>query len=137
MTTRQPSGNSRNKGKSTGPTGSVGFGRPPIEHQFQPGNKGRVKGSRNKLGEAFIEDLQAAWEKHGMAAIEATIKNQPAQFLKVIVRVLPKDLNLHVNPYDSMTDEQLIARLRVLREQVGDLDTLPQRRTSTVGLTKQ
>jgi hypothetical protein len=42
------------------------------------------------LGEAFIEDLYAAWEKHGMAAIEATIKNQPAQFLKVIARVLPR-----------------------------------------------
>ena len=45
--------------------------------------------------------------------------------------------NLHVNPYDSMTDEQLIARLRVLREQVGDLDTLPQLRISTAGPTKQ
>jgi hypothetical protein len=47
------------------------------------------------------------------------------------------DLNLHVNPYDNMTDEQLIPRLRVLREQIGDLDTLPQRRLSTVGPTKQ
>jgi hypothetical protein len=110
---------------------------PPVQHQFKPGNPGRPKGSRNKLGEAFIEDLYAAWEKHGMTAIEATIKNQPAQFLKVIVRVLPKDLNLHVSPYDNMTDEQLIARLRVLREQVGDLDTLPQRRLSTAGPTKQ
>jgi hypothetical protein len=63
-----------------------------------------------------------------MAAIEATIKNQPAQFLKVIVRMLPKDLNLNISPYENMTDEQLIARLRVLREQVGDLDTLAQRR---------
>jgi hypothetical protein len=36
-----------------------------------------------------------------------------------------------------MTDEQLIPRLRVLREQIGDLDTLPQRRLSTVGPTKQ
>jgi hypothetical protein len=69
--------------------------------------------------------LYAAWEKHGMAAIEATIKNRPAQFLKMVARVLPKDMNLHVNPYDNVTDEQLIARLRVLREQVGDLDTLP------------
>lgn len=28
---------------------------PPIEHQFKPGNPGRPKGSRNKLGEAFLE----------------------------------------------------------------------------------
>jgi hypothetical protein len=129
MTVSVPAGN----GKKTG------YKSPPVEHQFKPGHSGpgRPKGCRNKLGEAFIEDLYAAWEKHGMAAIKATIKNQPAQFLKVIVRVLPKDLNLHVSPYDNMTDEQLIARLRVLREQVGDLDTLPQRRISMAGPTKQ
>jgi hypothetical protein len=121
---------SRNNGEKTGKR------MPPVEHRFQPGNPGRPKGSRNKLGEAFIEDLHAAWQKHGMAAIEATIKNQPAQFLKVIVRVVPKDLNLHVSPYDNMTDEQLMERLRGLREQVGDLDTLPQRQISTAGPTR-
>ena len=63
---------SRNNGEKTGKR------KPPLEHQFKPGNPGRPKGSRNKLGEAFIEDLHAAWEKHGMAAIEATIKNHPA-----------------------------------------------------------
>ena len=62
---------SRNNGEKTGKR------MPPVEHQFKPGNPGRPKGSRNKLGEAFIEDLHIAWEKHGMAAIEATIKNQP------------------------------------------------------------
>ena len=98
---------SRNDGEKTGNR------MPPVEHQFKPGNPGRPKGSRNKLGEAFIEDLHIAWEKHGMAAIEATIKNHPAQFLKVIAQVLPKDMNLHINPYDHMTDEQIMERLRV------------------------
>ena len=56
-----------------------------------------------------------------MAAIEATIKNTPAQFLKVIAQVLPKDMNLHVNPYDNMTDEQIMERLRVIEEQTGPL----------------
>ena len=51
-------------------------------------------------------------EKHGMAAIEATIKNHPAQFLKVIAQVLPKDLNLNINPYAGMSDEQLTARIK-------------------------
>ena len=100
MSTEPPAGHSLNKGKSEG---SVGYGRPPVEHQFKPGQGGRVKGSRNKLGEAFIEDLHAAWEKHGMAAIEATIKNHPAQFRKVVAQVLPKDMHLYINPYDHMT----------------------------------
>ena len=29
----------------------VGYGKPPIEHRFKPGEGGRKKGSRNKLGE--------------------------------------------------------------------------------------
>jgi hypothetical protein len=114
---------SRNNGEKTGKR------MPPAEHQFKPGNPGRPKGSRNKLGEAFIEDLHIAWEKHGMAAIEATIKNHPAQFLKVIAQVLPKDMNLHVNPYDQMTDEQIMERLRVIENQTGPL--------LRAGLTKQ
>jgi hypothetical protein len=120
MTTEQPNGNSPTKGKSKGP---VGYGKPPVEHQFKPGQGGRVKGSRNKLGEAFIEDLHAAWEKHGMAAIEATIKNHPAQFLKVIAMLMPKDLNLHINPYANMSDEQITARLKVVTGLLSDQST--------------
>ena len=37
--------------------------------QFLPGQsgnpKGRVRGSRNKLGEAFFNDLYAEWLEHG------------------------------------------------------------------------
>jgi len=108
---------SRNNGTKTGP------GSPPVEHQFKPGNPGRPKGSRNKLGEAFIEDLHIAWEKHGMAAIEATIKNHPAQFLKVIAMLMPKDLNLHINPYSTMTDAQITARLKVVTGLLSDQST--------------
>jgi len=96
---------------------------PPAEHRFKPGNPGRPKGSRNRLGEAFIEDLQIAWEKHGMAAIEATIKNHPAQFLKIIAMLMPKDLNLHINPYSNMTDAQITARLKVVTGLLSDQST--------------
>jgi hypothetical protein len=108
---------SRNNGTKTGP------GSPPVEHKFKPGNPGRPKGSRNKLGEAFIADLHIAWEKHGMAAIEATIKNHPAQFLKVIAMLMPKDLNLHINPYSTMTDAQITARLKVVTGLLSDQST--------------
>src|SRR5262245_36762420 len=55
---------SRNNGKSTG------YGKPPVEHQFKPGNPGRPKGSRNKLGEAFIQALAEDFERHGAEVIE-------------------------------------------------------------------
>jgi hypothetical protein len=44
----------RNNERKTGP------GNPPVEHRFKPGNPGRPKGSRNKLGEDFIQALAAA-----------------------------------------------------------------------------
>ena len=47
-----------------------------------------------------------------MAAIEATIKTSPAAFLKVVAMLMPKDMNLHINPYANMSDEQITARLK-------------------------
>ncbi|HAH11511.1 MAG TPA: hypothetical protein DCL48_15565, partial [Alphaproteobacteria bacterium] len=38
-------------------TGQKRGGTPPVEHQFKPGNPGRPKGARNKLGEAFLSDM--------------------------------------------------------------------------------
>ncbi len=35
-------------------------------------------------------------------------------YLKVVASILPKDLNVNFNPADSMTDEQLIERIRSL-----------------------
>ena len=99
---------SRDNGKKTGP------GCPPIEHQFKPGNPGRPKGARNKLGEAFIEDMLADWEANGPAAIREVREKKPDAYLKVVASILPKDLNVNINQTDHMTDEQLVERIRSL-----------------------
>ncbi len=100
--------NPRNNGKKTG------RGNPPVEHQFKPGNPGRPKGARNKLGEMFIEDVLAAWESKGAAAIHTVIEKRPQDFLKVVASLLPKDLNVNINQIGEMTDEQLLDRIRKL-----------------------
>ncbi|SDP08860.1 hypothetical protein [Phyllobacterium sp. OV277] len=98
----------RKNGKSTGK------GKPPVEHQFKVGNTGRPKGTRNKLGEAFLEDLLAAWESKGPAVIHTVIEKRPQDFLKVVASLMPKDLNVNVNQMGEMTDEQLLDRIRKL-----------------------
>lgn len=99
---------SRKNGKPTGP------GNPPVEYQFKPGNPGRPKGSRNKLGEAFLEDMLADWEANGPATIREVRETKPDQYLKVVAMILPKDLNINVNNTDHLTDDQLIERIRSL-----------------------
>ena len=100
---------------------SPGPGNPPIEHRFKAGNPGRPKGSRNKLGEDFIQALAADFERHGAETIERVRVQSPVAYLKVIASLLPKDVNLNVNNLDSLTDEQLLARLRSLTKQAAPL----------------
>lgn len=87
---------------------------PPVEHQFKPGNPGRPKGARNKLGEAFIEAMHADFEEHGTEVIARVRADKPDQYLKVIASILPKDLNVNINNMDDLTDDQLIERIRQL-----------------------
>jgi len=98
----------RNNGEKTGkPT-------PPVEYQFKPGNPGRPKGARNKLGEAFIEALHEDFNEHGVSVIAKVRDEKPDQYLKVIASILPKDLNVNINQMDDLTDDQLIQRIRSL-----------------------
>jgi hypothetical protein len=88
---------------------------------FQPGNPGRPRGSRNKLGEAFIAALAEDFEKHGVEVIERVRIEKPEAYIKVVASLLPKDLNLNVNSLDHLTDAQLIARLRSLTKEAAPL----------------
>jgi hypothetical protein len=99
---------SRNNGKKTGP------GHPPVEHQFKPGNPGRPKGSRNALGEAFLEAMHDDFKAHGVEAIQKVRGDKPDQYLKVIASILPKDLNVNINNMDDLSDDELRARIRSL-----------------------
>ena len=88
--------------------------------RFVPGNNGgggRPKGSRNQLGEAFIADLYEHWQIHGIAAIKKMYAKNPADYVKVIASIIPRDLNMKVSAVESMTDEELNATIeRLLAE---------------------
>lgn len=81
----------------------------------QSGNpKGRPKGSRTRLGEAFLTDMMEDWENHGKSVIAAVRADKPDQYLKVVASILPKDLNVNVNSLDEVTDDELIKSIREL-----------------------
>lgn len=96
--------------------------QPPVEYQFKPGNPGRPKGARNKLGEAFIEALHDDFNEHGIAAIVKVRTDKPDQYLKVIASLLPKELTLNFgDERGELTDDELIERIRALTETVAPL----------------
>ncbi len=76
------------------------------------GNGGRPKGSRNALGEAFIQALHDDFDKHGVETIQKVRAEKPDAYVKVIASLLPKEFKIET--VSDLTDEQLDARIRQL-----------------------
>ena len=91
--------------------------------QFLPGAsgnpKGRVRGSRNKLGEAFFNDLYAEWLEYGPEVITKVREEQPAVFLKVVASTLPKNLNISTNnALEELSTEEIDKMILALRDEI-------------------
>lgn len=90
----------------------------PRGKPFKKGEGGRPRGARNKLGEEFLEALYADFQDHGVDAIARVREEKPDAYLKVVASLLPRDLNLRVNPLEALSDEELNQRIRVLGKQI-------------------
>jgi hypothetical protein len=82
-----------------------------------------TKGSRNKLGEDLIADLQAHWEKHGADAIGKVFAARPDIYLKVVASLVPKEANVNQHANGSDIFLKLLERV----EERGKLEQREQR----------
>src|SRR6266446_9965335 len=69
--------------------------------RFDLGNPGRPKGSRNKIAEAFIQDLYADWLANGAKAIARVREKAPAAYLRVTASILPKQFEVNTDAFDG------------------------------------
>jgi hypothetical protein len=58
--------------------------------RFLPGNgsRGRPAGSRNKLSESFLFDLQADWRAHGHEVLACVREEEPGTYLRVVAALV-------------------------------------------------
>ncbi len=95
------------------PNGTVRNLRP-----FSPGQSGNPGGkpvaARNKLQGDFVRRLAEDFERFGIYAIARCRRNDPAQYLRVIGALMPKEIELK-RPLDEITDEQLDAAAATIR----------------------
>ena len=92
--------------------------------RFKPGQsgnpKGRPKGSRHKLSEAFLAELVADFEAGGRAAIERCRLERPDVYVRLVASLLPKELEIKENPFDGFTVDELHNLMAALRGSLGD-----------------
>jgi len=78
---------------------STGKGRDPHSGRFLTGNiggPGRRIGSRNLLTTQFLDDLRATWATHGKSALERCAIEEPAQFVRIVAGLLPREAHVNV-----------------------------------------
>lgn len=85
--------------------------------RFVSGNigGGRPKGSRNKLGEAFLDNLYADWQEHGAQALKDCRETNPAAYIKTVASLLPKQVEVNTNGLTSMSDDELSHLIDAIR----------------------
>lgn len=89
-----------------------------VATRFQKGQTanpgGKPVGSRNALQGDFMRALAEDFAANGKKAISDTRKSSPAQYLKIVASLMPKELEIK-RPLEDLTDDDLIAGIAALQ----------------------
>jgi len=70
---------------------------PRSDTQFKPGNRGRPKGARSRLSESFLKAIADDFDQHGIETLIAMREQRPADYVKVVASLLPKDRRIELD----------------------------------------
>ncbi|TIT57386.1 MAG: hypothetical protein E5W60_24090, partial [Mesorhizobium sp.] len=76
----------------------------------------RPKRAKKTIGDDFAAALRQDFRDHGAGVIAKVRAEKPDQYLKIVLSVLPgpKDSDAHTNTLDTLSDEEIRARIRAL-----------------------
>lgn len=88
---------------------------------WKPGFSGSagldVARARKQLNGATIEAMHEAFRRGGRQAIDKVMRNAPAQFLKMLVLLVPRELEVtHSSGVKGMSDEQISQAIEAIEQ---------------------
>jgi hypothetical protein len=107
----------RNAARTKTPQARAGQARPFYigQYRWRP-----PKGSRPKLGEAFVNEIYVQWQAHGRAAVEWVIEEDPLGFLRLVAGLVPRQVEVSsTNPLEQLSDGELSVLNDVVNALVG------------------
>ncbi len=82
---------------------------------FQPGNPGPGKGFRKKLAGDFVRELHRDFNEHGAEAIAKCRTQRPAEYVRIIASLLPKQIDIRESDLADTDDDALESFLALAR----------------------
>jgi hypothetical protein len=64
----------------------------------------------------MLEDLAADWREGGVSALKMMRMERPAEYVRVMVSILPKELNFENSAVSELGDDELDQMITMLRE---------------------
>jgi len=89
-----------------------------VGNNANPG--GKPAKSRNRLQGTFLRTLADDFEVNGKQAIVTMRLEKPAEYIKVIASLMPKEVEITTTPLDEMTDDQIDQALAALKQLAND-----------------
>ena len=116
----------------------------PVGRPFPPGVSGNPGGSsraRRDLNADTIREMHRAFREGGRAAIDKVMKNQPAVFLKLLVILVPRELQVeHRGGVKAMSDDDIERAIEMIQsmlaaKEAGANAKVIERETTEVALS--
>lgn len=83
---------------------------------WKPGQSGggSRKGRRDKITQAFLNDLEEVWRTEGKDVLLRAAREKPAEFARMVASLLPRQLEIE-RPLSEMSDDELSDLIAIVR----------------------